>query len=155
MRWPPSRNGVGPLFRRLYQQPTAMVQSGALLTSLPRAIQALSVEPRVILYTLSQLSVSLARLSSSSAPEERPVGWNAAAGATGPLPHTRHLQTDDVEWMLIENGPLRPAPESRLIPNDDMIGHSSFDPADSFCLDLAGDGGLEFGPALSPLDAGL
>lgn len=33
-----------------------------------------------------------------------------------------------------------------------MIGHSSFDPADSFCLDLAGDGGLEVWAG--PLTAG-
>ena len=83
----------------------------------------------------------------------RPYGfaWGQDFGSSGPLPHTRWLQSNkggnwkgDLGAAALPNStgvPFSPATDSVI--DDDGVGHVASSPGSDFCLDLAASGNIE------------
>jgi hypothetical protein len=72
------------------------------------------------------------------------VGWNNAAGASGPWPHTRYITGGNQPFTLDLSTPNTTilAVASGSVLNDDSVGGVTVG-GGPFCLDLATSGGLE------------
>ena len=83
----------------------------------------------------------------------RPYGfaWGQDFGSSGPLPHTRWLQsnnggnwTGDLEAAAQPNSTGVPfSPDTGSVIDDDGVGHVSSSPGSDFCLDVVASGNVE------------